>query len=390
MKTKAKMAAAGLALLAGAWARAATLHVEAESFATLGGWTVETQSIRQEGSSYLMAHGYGVPVADAETTVQIPSDGTYAVWARTRNWNAPWTGGAAGRFQVVLRGTGTPAWTSAELGTEGADWHWQRAGEATLKAGTCRVTLHDRTGFNGRCDALFFASAGERPPARTPAGTVRDDPKEWGLVVVGGGFAGCCTALAAAREGVPTLLLQDRELLGGCNSSEVRVGLGGRIHAGPYPKLVEVVAEIQPLFGGGRPLDKRFYEDDRKDTAFLIPTLWRGVAGVAPARRYRQHVFAVEMDPVQTNRIAAVLARDTRSGAVTRVRARLFCDATGDAIVSRLAGCETMYGREARARSSDDPPKSEQGRKRRVVSQPVDVDVPRKSASWAESEKKNA
>ena len=37
MKTKAKMAAAGLALLAGAWARAATLHVEAESFATLGG-----------------------------------------------------------------------------------------------------------------------------------------------------------------------------------------------------------------------------------------------------------------------------------------------------------------------------------------------------------------
>lgn len=353
MKTKAKMAAAGLALLAGAWARAATLHVEAESFATLGGWTVETQSIRQEGSSYLMAHGYGVPVADAETTVQIPSDGTYAVWARTRNWNAPWTGGAAGRFQVVLRGTGTPAWTSAELGTEGADWHWQRAGEAALKAGACRVVLHDRTGFNGRCDALFFASAGERPPARTPPGTVRDDPKEWGLVVVGGGFAGCCTALAAAREGVPTLLLQDREVLGGCNSSEVRVGLGGRIHAGPYPKLGEVVAEIQPLFGGGRPLDKRFYEDDRKDTAFLIPTLWRGVAGVAPARRYRQHVFAVEMDPVQTNRIAAVLARDTRSGAVTRVRARLFCDATGDAIVSRLAGCETMYGREARARFNE-------------------------------------
>ena len=202
MKTKAKMAAAGLALLAGAWARAATLHVEAESFATLGGWTVETQSIRQEGSSYLMAHGCGVPVADAETTVQIPSDGTYAVWARTRNWNAPWTGGAAGRFQVVLRGAGTPAWTSAELGTEGADWHWQRAGEAALKAGACRVVLHDRTGFNGRCDALFFASAGERPPARTPAGTVRDDPKEWGLVVVGGGFAGCCTALAAARESV--------------------------------------------------------------------------------------------------------------------------------------------------------------------------------------------
>ena len=100
---------------------AATILLECESFDNLGGWTVETQSIRQEGSSYLMAHGYGVPVADAETSIRVPEDGTYVVWARTRNWNAPWTGGAAGRFQVVLRGTGTEAWTSAELGTEGAN-----------------------------------------------------------------------------------------------------------------------------------------------------------------------------------------------------------------------------------------------------------------------------
>lgn len=353
-KTSIQAAFAALACAAAVCGPAATCHVEAERFTTLGGWTVETQSIRQQGSSYLMAHGYGVPVADAETTIRVPADGVYAVWARTRNWNAPWTGGAAGRFQVVLRGAeAAAAWTSAELGTEGADWHWQRAGEASLKAGACRVALHDLTGFNGRCDALFLASAGEQPPARTPPAAVRDDPTEWGLVVVGGGFAGCCTALAAAREGVPTLLLQDREVLGGCNSSEVRVGLGGRIHAGPYPKLGQIVGEIQPLFGGGHPLDTRFYEDDRKDMAFFASSPQRGVAGVAPTRRYRQHVFAVEMDRAQTNRIAAVLARDTRSGAVTRVTARLFCDATGDAVVSRLAGCETMYGREARARFNE-------------------------------------
>ena len=38
---------------------AATVFVECENFKDLGGWAVETQSMRQLGSSYVMAHGYG-------------------------------------------------------------------------------------------------------------------------------------------------------------------------------------------------------------------------------------------------------------------------------------------------------------------------------------------
>ena len=38
---------------------AAGIFLECESFDRLGGWTVETQSMRQLGSSYVMAHGYG-------------------------------------------------------------------------------------------------------------------------------------------------------------------------------------------------------------------------------------------------------------------------------------------------------------------------------------------
>ena len=43
------------------------------------------------------------------------------------------------------------------------------------------------------------------------------------LVVIGGGLAGVCTAVVAAREGVKVILVQDRPVLGGNASSEVRL-----------------------------------------------------------------------------------------------------------------------------------------------------------------------
>ncbi|MBQ6247308.1 MAG: pyridine nucleotide-disulfide oxidoreductase, partial [Kiritimatiellae bacterium] len=96
---------------------AATVFVECENFEKLGGWVVETQSMRQLGSSYVMAHGYGNPVADAWTIAGFPVDGEYTVWARTRNWNAVWTKGAAGRFQIAVGNEKqSSAWVSGELG----------------------------------------------------------------------------------------------------------------------------------------------------------------------------------------------------------------------------------------------------------------------------------
>ena len=56
-------------------------------------------------------------------------------------------------------------------------------------------------------------------------------PKDGGkfdLVVVGGGMAGTCAALSAARLGLDVALVQDRPVLAGNNSSEVRVWLNGR------------------------------------------------------------------------------------------------------------------------------------------------------------------
>ena len=293
------------ATLAALEAAAGNMYVECESFRDLGGWIVDPHSMRQIGSSYVMAHGYGTPVKDAVTTAKFPAEGRYAVWARTRNWNAVWTKGAAGRFQVVVDGKTLPA----ELGTLGKALPPNEPG-----------ALRDWKKSRG---ALRF----------------RDARESYDLVVIGGGISGICVAQTAARYKVKTLLLQDRPVLGGCNSSEIRVSAGGGINMGPYPALGNVLREIMPVHGDYVPLPAKFYEDDRKEMAFHTHGL--------PARAVlNQYVYGVEKGA--DGRIAAVLYRDTRTGEEIRVKASLFCDATGDGTIARLAGCAAMYGREGR------------------------------------------
>jgi len=54
-----------------------TVFVEAESFQHLGGWVVDQQFMDQMGSAMLMAHGLGVPVEDAVTTLSLPCAGVF-------------------------------------------------------------------------------------------------------------------------------------------------------------------------------------------------------------------------------------------------------------------------------------------------------------------------
>ena len=359
---------------------AASVRVECEAFADLVGWVVDSHSMNVLGSSYVMAHGIGKPVADAVTTVSVPSAGRYAVWAKTRDWADEWREGrgtAPGRFQVVVNG----AALAAVLGTEGRDWHWQKAGEVDLPAGAATVALHDLTGFNARCDALVFTDdLAARPPFARPKETVCDNPKAYDLIVVGGGMAGICMAQTAARYGVKVLLLQDRDVLGGCNSSEVRVGLGGYWHIPPYPNLGRVVDELAPAYNSNRPLPPEFYEDARKANFFVRMKRSCDVF-------YREHAFAVETDPANPKRIAAVLSRNTRNGKVTRHRAALFADATGDATIARLVGCETMYGREPRSRFGEscapvDASRQVMGHSTQWTSRVAEAPVPFPDIDW--------
>ena len=190
------------------------LWLEAESFASLGGWVIDQQSTAQMGSAYVMAHGMGIPVQDAETVCFVPESGEWTVWARTRDWTAPWKRGKpAGMFKIKVNDRDLPE----TLGTNGNPWGWQKAGTAALEKGNARIALHDLTGFNGRCDAMYLTldplAQPENDPQKLAAfrrkitkTVCKDDPVVYDLAVAGGGIAGICTAIAAMRTGSTVVL----------------------------------------------------------------------------------------------------------------------------------------------------------------------------------------
>jgi hypothetical protein len=321
-----------------AWAAGEAVLFEAESFEDAGGWVVDQQFMDQMGSPFLLAHGLGVPVRDAVTTVTLPATGKYRVWVRTRDWVATWNApGSPGKFQLLIEGTPL----STTFGTQGASWHWQDGGLVEIKNQQTKLALHDLTGFDGRCDAILFASDADYEPPEGEALAARrrsGAPEEAGrfdLVVVGGGMAGTCTALSAARLGLKVALVQDRPVLGGNNSSEVRVHLNGQINLPPYPRIGDVVRELDPgNQGNARPA--AFYNDNKK----------LGLVQAEPNIRLflNTHVHKVQKEG---DRITAVIGRDVKTTRDLRFVASLFADCTGDGTVGFLAGADFRMGRES-------------------------------------------
>ncbi|HYG33927.1 MAG TPA: FAD-dependent oxidoreductase, partial [Clostridia bacterium] len=318
---------------------AANVFLEAEQFASTGGWDVDQQSMKQMGSSYLLAHGLGVPVRNAVTKAKFPEPGTYRVWVRTRDWVAPWNApGAPGKFQVLV--DGKPLQTT--FGTEGADWHWQDGGKVEVAA-EAEIALHDLTGFEGRCDAVLFCSDLKfRPPndAKSLAQFRRNElglpeqPEDGGtfdLVVVGGGIAGTSTAVSAARNGLRVALVQDRPVLGGNGSSEVRVWPEGNTRQKPFPHIGDIVEELVPAKTArdGNAKGASVYADERKHSVV------RAEARITLLTE--QRVNGVE---VRQGRIQAVIAQHTRSAKRIRISGKFFADCTGDATVGFLAGAD--------------------------------------------------
>ena len=360
--------------------RAQTIFIEAESFDNKGGWVIDQQSMDQMGSPYLLAHGLGIPVDDAVTTIQIPKKGNYRVWARTRDWVAPWgMPGSPGKFQLLF--DKRPLETI--FGTEGAEWHWQDGGTVSLNKGKSEIALHDLTGFAGRCDAIILTQDTNFIPPnenedlsqlRRSKLKLPDEPAvagEFDLVVVGGGMAGITAAVSAARLGCTVALIQNRPVLGGNNSSEVRVGLSGLIFQEPYPNLGKLVDEIGSIGhwtlweanrDPGSERSKRIleviennpekkihnagpksnYGDDKKLTA---------VESEENIQLFlNTHIFEAEKSG---DKITSVTGKNIVTGEETIFKGSLFADCTGDGNLGFLAGADFRVGRESKAETGE-------------------------------------
>ena len=183
-----------------------------------GGWTADPQFMEQMGSSYLLAHGLGTPVEDAVTKIEIPQSGQYRIFVRTKNWTAHWADKekhAPGAFRLRIDGRDC----DTLFGTGDPEWHWQAGGTTYLTEGVHQVALHDLAGFDARCDAILFTLHDVAPDdsletvfrLRNNLLGLPAEPEERGtfdFVVAGGGVAGMCAAIAAARRGQSVILVE--------------------------------------------------------------------------------------------------------------------------------------------------------------------------------------
>lgn len=318
-------------------ARSETIFVEAEAFEDVGGWSLDTAFTQLVGSPYLLAHGLGTPVKDATTKIKVQQAGKYQLWVRTKDWVAHWKApGTPGRFQVLINGKPV----STDFGTQGAEWNWQSGGEVELPAGEVALALHDLTGFDGRCDAILLTSDEKfKLPAEAGLAAARrswlgfpaepDDAGEFDLVVVGGGYAGVATAVSAARQSLKVALVQDRFVLGGNGSSEVRVWAQGGTLRGKYPHLGEIVEEFAD-HAPDSPAAGNEFLDARKEKI---------VRREKTASLFFGH-FAMKADTDKEGNVTSVTALEVRTGRERIFRGKLFCDCTGHGVIGALAGAK--------------------------------------------------
>jgi hypothetical protein len=164
---------------------------------------------------------------------------------------------------------------------------------------------------------------------------------EFDVCVVGGGMAGICAAIAAARNGAKTALIHDRPVLGGNASSEVRMWICGA--HGKHNKEAGILEEIQL--------------DNLKYNSSLNYSLWDSVLWGKTHFQPNLSLFlnascnSAEMDG---SRIVSIEAWQGTSQTIHNIKAKTFIDCSGDSILAPLTGAKFRQGREARSEFNED------------------------------------
>jgi hypothetical protein len=162
------------------------------------------------------------------------------------------------------------------------------------------------------------------------------------LVVVGGGLAGVCCAITAAREGQKVVLVQDRPVLGGNASSEVRLwALGATSHMGNNNRWAREGGVIDEIL-----VENTFRNPDGNSLIFDTVLLEKVVQ--EPGITLLLNTAVYDLDKSGPDTISRVRAFCSQNSTAYELEAPLFCDASGDGIVGFLAGGAFRMGAESK------------------------------------------
>jgi hypothetical protein len=162
------------------------------------------------------------------------------------------------------------------------------------------------------------------------------------LVIVGGGLAGTCAAITAAREGLKVVLVQDRPVPGGNASSEVRLWvLGATSHMGNNNRWAREGGVINEI------LEANLFRN-RQGNPILFDTILLEKCVKEPNLTLLLNTAAFDVEKSDPDTISAVHAFCSQNSTRYLLKAPLFCDASGDGLLGFMAGAAFRMGAETR------------------------------------------
>jgi hypothetical protein len=163
------------------------------------------------------------------------------------------------------------------------------------------------------------------------------------LIVVGGGLAGTCAAISAARSGIRVILVQDRPVLGGNSSSEVRLWvLGATSHMGNNNRWSRE----------GGIMDEILVENlfrNKEGNAILFDTVLLEKVRLEPNITLLLNTMVYDLEKKDAVNISSLRAFCSQNSTEYHLHAPLFCDASGDGIVGFKAGASFRMGAEIKS-----------------------------------------
>lgn len=176
-------------------------------------------------------------------------------------------------------------------------------------------------------------------PARSRA--LHTEKLSCDLAVAGGGLAGVCTAINAARAGIKVVLIQDRPVLGGNASSEVRLWtLGATAHMAAPNRWAREGGVIDEIL-----VENQFR--NKEGNALFFDTVLLEKVVEEPNITLLLNTAVYEVEKSDPDTISGLKAFCSQNSTNYEITAPLFCDASGDGIVGFLAGAAFRMGAES-------------------------------------------